>query len=1131
MTDTKNLTSNNSKIISLISDDTLIESNQNLGEINFKSVLENKRTDNLNNTSSSIVVKSTEHYKNTVIGSSWYYIQSSKTWNTKIQHNLRVNDSIIFTIIGGGATGYKLNQEYYVISVESKNSIQLSDSIGGTVIDGVASTDTTIDSNLVGWWKMNGDSDDSSGNNNDGTLGDGSTSSTYPTLTTDRFGNSNCAYTFDGSNDYIIINSLNTGSGGLDITNSMTLSCWVKSNTSTWNSNGSIISKRNSFLFYGDVTTKELRFYIHDSTFYEARYTLTDIQNWNLFIGTYDGSTLKLYVNGVLVSIHSHTGSIDNDAGGDLTIGRDDGQSAYFNGSISDVRIYNTALTAAQVKTIYNTSYWTAIKNDIPTSIVLKTNHNKTMNDNLIINKNNNLQITGDIKTIEPILSDKVKEGLVGWWKLDGNTGDSTGYSTSATANNTTLGYDRQGNYNKSYKFNGTTSYISIADSSNLSITSNLTISLWFKRTDDITSSSGIQSLISKSYYDEYDISFSNNDFAFFHGNNNSSNYGRYDFTTDANSLFRKNTWYHIIVTRSGSGTNWIVKLYVNGKIYSEPTATVTGTNTPADSNNNIFIGSRNNGSNSVKASSYFKGEIADVRIYKKVITELDISNLYNEGGNLVVSNVITQKESVLPVLHYKLDETSGVALDSSGGGHNGTVSGATQTATGHDGKVNGAYSFDGSDWITNNTIVNSSMSTSYFGKTAWTISFWVYSEEASTSGTDRYVIDAGYYTGIFSWSYSGTDWDQCWGVYNGSWAKAKYTTALNAKTWYHITATYDNNYLKAYLNGNLEISVQKTGPLSNPYTDLWIGRSHSSQRFLGKIDDFRIYDKALTAEQVKKIYLDSCSLGIGVKEYGRVEIEGSLLVKKTLTNDSTLRPVMIFPNKIEQVSSTGNNWISVENVISGIIIKMVGAGGGGGGSGSTASYGDKGGGGGSGSYAEVYITKDELDNYGATHIYFSIGTGGNGGSGSGNGSNGNSSLCKISNSSSDTSGSTIFTINPGYGGKDGNSYSGPGDGGTKGTISIGSGYCLKGNPGEIGEDSGGSYQHNAGTMGGYSPLGSCGIGPTGSSSGFINRNNGLSVYVHGTNGAGGGGATVRSGGYGSTGSTGGNAFALVYIC
>ena len=454
MTDTKNLTSNNSKIISLISDDTLIESNQNLGEINFKSVLENKRTDNSNNTSSSIVVKSTEHYKNTVIGSNWYYIQSSKIWNTKIQHNLRVNDSIIFTVIGGGATGYKLNQEYYVISVESKNSLQLSDSIGGAVIDGVASTDNTIDSNLVGWWKMNGDSDDSSGNNNDGTLGDGSTSTTYPTLTTDRFGNSNCAYTFDGSNDYIIINSLNTGSGGLDITNSITLSCWVKSNTSTWNSNGSIISKRNSFLFYGDVTTKELRFYIHDSTFYEARYTLTDIQNWNLFIGTYDGSALKLYVNGVLVSIHSHTGSIDNDAGGDLTIGRDDGQSAYFNGSISDVRIYNTALTAAQVKTIYNTSYWTAIKNDIPTSIVLKTNHNKTMNDNLIINKNNNLQITGDIKTTEPILSDKVKEGLVGWWKLDGNTNDSTGYSTSATANNTSFGYDRQGNYNKSYKFN-----------------------------------------------------------------------------------------------------------------------------------------------------------------------------------------------------------------------------------------------------------------------------------------------------------------------------------------------------------------------------------------------------------------------------------------------------------------------------------------------------------------------------------------------------------------------------------------------------------------------------------------------------------------------------------------------------
>ena len=55
-----------------------------------------------------------------------------------------------------------------------------------------------LDQGLVGWWKFDGDATDSSGNGNDGTVNGA-------TLTTDRHGQANEAYSFDGVDDYILV--------------------------------------------------------------------------------------------------------------------------------------------------------------------------------------------------------------------------------------------------------------------------------------------------------------------------------------------------------------------------------------------------------------------------------------------------------------------------------------------------------------------------------------------------------------------------------------------------------------------------------------------------------------------------------------------------------------------------------------------------------------------------------------------------------------------------------------------------------------------------------------------------------------------------------------------------------------
>ena len=65
---------------------------------------------------------------------------------------------------------------------------------------------------------------------------------------------------------------------------------------------------------------------------------------------TYDGSALRFYVNGTQVSSVARTGSILTSTNA-LQIGSDSIYGQYFNGLIDEVRIYNAALSAAQIQT------------------------------------------------------------------------------------------------------------------------------------------------------------------------------------------------------------------------------------------------------------------------------------------------------------------------------------------------------------------------------------------------------------------------------------------------------------------------------------------------------------------------------------------------------------------------------------------------------------------------------------------------------------------------------------------------------------------------------------------------------------------------------------------------------------
>ena len=75
---------------------------------------------------------------------------------------------------------------------------------------------------------------------------------------------------------------------------------------------------------------------------------------WSHIAVTYDGATLRLYVNGTLVSSQARTGAISTSTN-PLQIGGDSIYGQFFQGAIDEVRIYNRALTQAEIQADMNT--------------------------------------------------------------------------------------------------------------------------------------------------------------------------------------------------------------------------------------------------------------------------------------------------------------------------------------------------------------------------------------------------------------------------------------------------------------------------------------------------------------------------------------------------------------------------------------------------------------------------------------------------------------------------------------------------------------------------------------------------------------------------------------------------------
>jgi hypothetical protein len=182
---------------------------------------------------------------------------------------------------------------------------------------------------------------DASGNGNAGTIG----SATWTTA-----GKNGGALAFNGTSARVRVND----APSLDLSTAMTLAAWVRpSNVSgSWRD---VIFKGDD-MYYLEATSPPGRPAMGGTFSGGPLYgpSSLPVNTWTHLAASYDGATLRLYVNGLAVASRVRTGPIatSNLA---LEIGGDSIYGQFFAGTIDDVRIYSRALSASEIQSAMNT--------------------------------------------------------------------------------------------------------------------------------------------------------------------------------------------------------------------------------------------------------------------------------------------------------------------------------------------------------------------------------------------------------------------------------------------------------------------------------------------------------------------------------------------------------------------------------------------------------------------------------------------------------------------------------------------------------------------------------------------------------------------------------------------------------
>ncbi|MEK6958631.1 MAG: LamG domain-containing protein [archaeon] len=310
----------------------------------------------------------------------------------------------------------------------------------------------------------------------------------------------------------------------------------------------------------------------------------------------------------------------------------------------------------------------------------------------------------------------------------------------------------------------------------------------------------------------------------------------------------RDGKYHHFVFTHDGSqGTLWLDDVNVG---YGNTSSLNLGTA-------NLLIG---------KNATWptWDGSLDDFRVYSTALGPSDIAALYNSGAG-------TESESgalgTNLVAHYKMnDNAASTTVVDSRGDYNGTSQRDTNILISS--KINGSFSFNGigeydpditADYIEAGTpngdlnITGDKLSVSAWVKRSTEDRYdWIVGKMGSGAGSWWMDIQASHLGNFVDFAI---DTDSGPGLGGG-------TTDIalpNDGTWHHVVGVYDGTNVIVYVDNAASTPIPTTGNIVPREYSTKIGWEDGwdSQTFKGSMDDLRIYNKALSTEEIAAIYND----------------------------------------------------------------------------------------------------------------------------------------------------------------------------------------------------------------------------------------------------------------------------------
>ena len=508
--------------------------------------------------------------------------------------------------------------------------------------------ETAISFSPQAWWKLDDQTaiTDSSGNGNTGTNNgatDATTSvavvpswkipSALPITSTPNY---TTALDFVANGDTISI----PDSNDLDLSGTdFSISFWVNANSIS--SSQMILQKYSGsagWAIYNQAGSKNTLDFYQSGAFFGLDPN-NDIENnvWSHYVVTANvsASEYKVYKNGYLINTISRTVNITSSTQ-PLYIGSLGGTGFYYNGLLSNIAIFNTALTSTQVSTLYNNgtpetaisfspvSWW---KLDTGGSTI--TDYGSGGNNGT---NNGASPVTSDVLALQPV------------------NGVSTTLPSTALQQSDLQFDSPYSNY--SLSFDGAT-YIDCTDNDMFSFGNGTTdspfsVSFWTK----LNSVTGTQPFLSKdttSPNREWAISIfsdSSNGVRIFlkdQGGNNQQ-------SIDSSTALTTGVWYHITTTydgRGGSDAADGLSIYINGSL-DTPTNIAKATYT-AMSNTTapVYIGKY--------STSEINGKIDETAIFNTELTSAQVLEIYNNGR----PKDLTTFSGTAPISWWRLGENA----------------------------------------------------------------------------------------------------------------------------------------------------------------------------------------------------------------------------------------------------------------------------------------------------------------------------------------------------------------------------------------------------------------------------------------------------------------------------------------